>query len=321
MVRKLVLGCIGAAFLAAAALGVFAFRLYPKPGPLAQETLVYIQGGSSARAVASQLQDSGVIDACGFYVFLAAVKATQARLQAGEYQLPAGVSIRQALDTLKSGRVYQRRITLPEGLTSAEIATLIAGADALDGNIDPMPPDGALLPETYNYVRGQTRQSLIERMQKSMDEATARLWSERDADLPLSTPADMVTLASIVEKETGVPTERARVAGVFVNRLRQGIPLQSDPTVIYALTQGRAPLGRALLSKDLSLASPYNTYKIPGLPPGPIANPGLDSLNAVAHPEKHDWIYFVADGSGGHAFAKTLKEHNKNVANWRKINR
>ena len=183
-----------------------------------------------------------------------------------------------------------------------------------------MPPEGSLLPETYLFTRGDTRAEIIARMQAAMT-AVDRLWAERAAGLPLDTPEEAVILASIIEKETGVNSERAVVAGVFVNRLRRGMRLQTDPTVIYALTNGERPLGRELWRRDLEVDSPYNTYKVVGLPPGPIANPGLSALEAAMNPAETEYFYFVADGSGGHAFAKTLRDHNRNVAEWRRFQR
>jgi UPF0755 protein len=217
------------------------------------------------------------------------------------------------------GVTVKHRLTIPEGLTSAEIVALVAAAPDLEGSVPAaLPADGSLLPETYFFSKGDTREQLLERMRKGMSDALAELWPARDGAVALKTVAEAVTLASIVEKETGLAAERPRVASVFFNRLAQGMPLQSDPTVIYALTGGKGPLGRALLRADLQVASPYNTYANPGLPPGPIANPGRASLEAVLHPDSTKDLYFVADGSGGHAFAATLDEHNRNVAAWRK---
>lgn len=316
---NLLIAAVFLILLVAGTITLWAVKTYPQAGSLPQETLIYIPSGTSARGVFDILLENNVIDETGKYVFLGAVRLNKINLQAGEYQIPAAASIKDAIMLLQSGKVYQRKITLPEGLTSAEIVNLLEQAPALEGAIAQTPPEGTLLPETYNYARGETRQGLILRMQTAMTAEIEKNWADRDTGLPFQSPQEMVSLASIIEKETGIAAERPRVAGVFINRLRQSIPLQSDPTVIYALTQGKTPLGRALLLKDLEISSPYNTYKIQGIPPGPIANPGKESLAAAAHPEKHDWIFFVADGSGGHAFAKTLKEHNKNVSQWRKI--
>lgn len=220
---------------------------------------------------------------------------------------------------LVDGRTVVHRVTVPEGLTSVEIVAIVAASEVLEGAVPPPPVQGALLPETYHVARGDERAAVIGRMAEAMNEALARLWPTRAPDLPLASPAEAVILASIVEKETGIAAERAKVAGVFYNRLALGMPLQSDPTVVFALTDGKMPLGRALTRDDLAIDDPYNTYKVNGLPPGPIANPGLASLEAVLKPEATDALYFVADGTGGHAFARTLDEHNRNVAKWRKL--
>jgi UPF0755 protein len=240
-------------------------------------------------------------------------------LQAGEYRFAARLSMRQVMEQMIEGATIVHRLTIPEGLTSAEIVALVAAAPDLDGSVPAaLPMDGTLLPETYFYSRGDTRAQLLERMRKGMSDALAELWPARDGAVPLKSVAEAVTLASIVEKETGLAKERPHVASVFFNRLAQGMPLQSDPTVIYALTGGKGPLGRGLTKADLQVANPYNTYVNPGLPPGPIANPGRASLEAVLHPDSTKDLYFVADGNGGHAFAATLDEHNRNVAAWRK---
>jgi UPF0755 protein len=254
-------------------------------------------------------------------VFAAGVRVygEERPLQAGEYQFAARVSMRLVMEQMIDGVTVKHRLTIPEGLTSAEIVALVAAAPDLEGSVPAaLPADGSLLPETYFFSKGDTREQLIERMRKGMSDTLAELWPARDGAVPLKTIAEAVTLASIVEKETGLATERPHVASVFFNRLAQGMPLQSDPTVIYALTGGKGPLGRALLRADLQFASPYNTYANAGLPPGPIANPGRASLEAVLHPASTKDLYFVADGSGGHAFAATLDEHNRNVAAWRK---
>ncbi len=223
------------------------------------------------------------------------------------------------LEQMRQGRTVVRRFTVPEGLTSAQVVALLEKEPALTGTVSKPPRNGALLPETYHYAYGDSRAALVERMQAAMTQALAEAWKGRDEGLPLETPQQALVLASIVEKETGIAAERAKVAGVFVNRLEAGMKLQSDPTVIFALTDGAGELGRALTRNDWKFESAYNTYVNAGLPPGPIANPGKASLQAVAKPEKHEFLYFVADGTGGHVFAKTLPDHNRNVARWREI--
>jgi UPF0755 protein len=294
------------------------FTKFQEPGPAAADTTVVIEHGLGVRAIADKLADAGVIT--DPLVFAAGVRVygEERPLRAGEYLFPARHSMRAIMEQMIDGVTIAHRLTIPEGLTSAEIVALVAAAPDLEGDVPAaVPADGSLLPETYFFSRGDTRAQLLERMRKGMKDALAELWPARDGTVALKSAAEAVTLASIVEKETGLATERPHVASVFFNRLAQGMPLQSDPTVIYALTGGKGPLGRALLRADLQVASPYNTYVNPGLPPGPIANPGRASLEAVLHPDSTKDLYFVADGTGGHAFAATLDEHNKNVAAWR----
>ncbi len=229
--------------------------------------------------------------------------------------------MRDTLELMVSGKTVARRLTLPEGLTSFEVVALVQKAEGLEGEVQAVPPEGTLLPETYHYARGETRAEVVARMGRALDQVLDELWPERAPGLPISSPEQAVVLASIVEKETAVADERPLVASVFVNRLKKGMRLQSDPTVVYGLTGGKGPLGRALTRKDLQTPSPYNTYLADGLPPGPIANPGRASIEAVLNPAKTEYLYFVADGDGGHRFAKTLAEHNRNVAQWRKRQR
>jgi UPF0755 protein len=302
--------------------GVLSLRWYndtvKSPGPLAAEKLVYIPPGMHTRSMAAKLREEGIISSTLAFRVDAKLQGRLEGLKAGEYQFPPHISIIDAIILLQSGKTYQHKITIPEGLMSVEIVALLNKEAALTGDISPTPPEGSLLPETYKFSYGDTRQSVINRMKKSMQDAIDSLWQKRAPGFPLSEP-EAIVLASIVEKETGLAAERPRVAGVFLNRLRKGIRLQSDPTVIYALTLGQSVLNRPLTTDDLRKPSPYNTYIASGLPPAPIANPGKASLAAVLNPEKNDYIYFVADGSGGHAFAKTLEEHNSNVARWRAL--
>jgi UPF0755 protein len=294
------------------------FTKFQEPGPAAADTTVVIEHGLGVRAIADKLADAGVITEPLVFAAGVRVYGEERPLQAGEYLFPARLSMRQIMEQMIAGGTIIHRLTIPEGLTSAEIVALVAAAPDLDGSPPAATPaDGSLLPETYFFSRGETRAHLLERMRKGMKDALAELWPARDGAVALKSAAEAVILASIVEKETGRAAERPHVASVFFNRLAQGMPLQSDPTVIYALTGGKGPLARALTKADLKIADPYNTYVNPGLPPGPIANPGRASLKAVLHPDSTKDFYFVADGSGGHAFAATLEEHNKNVAAWR----
>ncbi len=316
-------------FLAAIIGGGIVFALaydeYTKAGPLQKETLFVVERGDSVNEIAAKLFFEDATRSSHIIAIGTRLLKVDAYLKAGEYLLKPGMSAEEIVDLLRSGIVYQRQFTIPEGLTSWQIVNLLNAEPGLAGTLTNIPREGSLLPETYNYVRGDTKTAKLEQMQKALEKTLDELWHNRSENIPVLSKAEAVILASIVEKETGVAPERQRVAGVFINRLRKGIKLQSDPTVIYAITggeiqdNGKGPLGRRLLTKDLKFESPYNSYKYTGLPPGPIANPGKESLAAVLNPEKHDFYYFVADGTGGHLFAKTLKEHNSNVAKWRKI--
>jgi UPF0755 protein len=293
------------------------------------ETTVLVPQGAGVAQIGRQLAEAGAVEDPRLFTLGVRLLGGGRPLRAGEYRIPAGASAREIMEMMAAGRTVVRRLTVPEGLTTAEIMRLVAEADGLQGDLPPeaeWPAEGTLLPETYFYSWGDDRRALIDRMARAMEETLAELWPKRAPDLPLETPHEAVTLASIVEKETGLPEtglpeERPRVARVFVNRLNRGMPLQSDPTVIYSLTAGRHAMGRALTRSDLAIDHPYNTYTVRGLPPGPIANPGRASIEAVLNPIESDELYFVADGNGGHLFARTLKEHNRNVARWRALQR
>lgn len=295
-------------------------RYLDQPGPLAEEQVIELERGSGLAAIAGRLESAGVIEDARIFRVAARLAGRDRRLRAGEYRIPARVSPREILDLLESGRVILHQVTIPEGLSTVEALAVIAAHPVLEGDMpDERPGEGQLLPETYSFPRGTTRAEIIEQMRRQMADLLAELWQSRQADLPLESPKEALTLASIIEKETAVADEYGLVAGVFVNRLRRGMLLQTDPTVIYAITKGEGPLGRQLLRRDLEIDDPYNTYRYPGLPPGPIANPGRGALAAALDPADTDYLYFVADGTGGHAFARTLDEHNRNVAKWRRI--
>jgi UPF0755 protein len=290
---------------------------FEAPGPLATDRVVNIPHGSGIREIADVLTHDGVIDQP--WVFVGGVLVLKARedLKAGEYQFKAHASLREVVATIVEGRVVTHQFTVPEGLTSEQIVARLLGDDILAGNIKEIPREGGLLPDTYNFARGLTREQMIQHMQQAQQRVLKEIWDHRSPDLPIKTPEQLVVLASIVEKETGKPDERSRVAAVFVNRLKQKMRLQSDPTIIYGLVGGKATLGRPILRSEIDQPTPYNTYQIDGLPPGPIANPGRASLEAAANPARTRELYFAADGTGGHAFAETYEQHQKNVARLR----
>ena len=323
--RRLLLIFVALILLAAAAAGGGAWwfdRAFHEVGPAAEPVTVLIPRGASVAAIADQLEAAGVLERDWVFEWGVRIFGRDRPLQAGEYNLAAGISPAGIMSFLAEGRQVQHRLTIPEGLTNRQVLDLVAAATMLEGDVPDalrFQEEGAFLPETYFYSYGDDRAALVERMNDAMRRTLAELWETRAADLPFDTPKAALTLASIVEKETSVAGERARIAGVFVNRLERGMLLQSDPTVIYAVTQGSGPLGRRLTYDDLEIDDPYNTYRFAGLPPGPIANPGRDAIAAVLNPEATDELYFVADGTGGHVFARTLSEHNRNVANWRQI--
>ncbi|MGB9152412.1 MAG: endolytic transglycosylase MltG [Alphaproteobacteria bacterium] len=288
------------------------------PGPLAQDTTVVVAHGASSADIGAQLVQGKAIYLSSLFRVGARIVASNS-LKAGEYMIPARASVMDIALMMHEGRSVSRLFKVPEGLTSAEIVRLLKSDPTLVGTIDAAPAEGSLLPESYRYSYGDDRAHMIARMQKAMQDELNEIWAGRDDGLPLKSPADAVTLASIVEKETGKAQERPRIAGVFYNRLRLNMRLQSDPTVIYALTNGQETLARTLTHDDLSFASPFNTYTSDGLPPQPICNPGSAALKAVAHPEHNNYLYFVADGSGGHAFAADLAKHDENINHWHQI--
>jgi UPF0755 protein len=287
-------------------------------GPLQEDKIVIIPARAGMTDIADILQKEGVIDN-NRWAFIGSVFALKARseLKPGEYAFQKNASLRDVIGTMVDGKVVQHAVTIPEGLTSEQIVARLSDNDIFSGTVREVPREGTLLPETYKFPRGTSREQVISRMQQTQKRVLAEIWERRNPDIPVKSPEQLVTLASIVEKETGKADERSRVAAVFVNRLRQRIKLQSDPTIIYGLVGGKGTLGRPIKRSEIAQPSPYNTYVIEGLPPGPIANPGRASLEAAANPARTRDLFFVADGSGGHVFTETYDQHQKNVAKLR----
>ncbi|MEP1205920.1 MAG: endolytic transglycosylase MltG [Rhizobiaceae bacterium] len=297
---------------------------YDAPGPLQEETTYLVKKGATFSSIIPDLEAKNIIKRQGpLRVFSRGIKASGkgSGLKAGEFAFAPGMSMREVVKQLTEGRAIEYRITFPEGWTSFQILERIAANETLVGDVPPIPAEGSLLPNTYSFQRGATRDSIVTTLHEAQQKALREIWNTRDKGLPLRTVEELVILASIVEKETGVASERRHVASVFINRLRKGMRLQTDPTVIYGLWGGRGkPKDRGGLRRsELDKETPYNTYQINGLPPGPISNPGIESLQAVAQPLETDDLFFVADGTGGHVFARTLREHNANVTKWRAI--
>jgi len=299
----------------------FGKQRFEAQGPLPEDKVVNIPRGLGIKDIATLLQRERVIDQP--YVFMGGVVVLKSRgaLKSGEYKFNKEASLSEVVDTIIEGKVVQHALTLPEGLTSEQIVARLLENPALTGQIKEIPREGTLLPETYKFTRGATRAQIIERMQHDEKALLEEVWAHRSPDLPLKSPEELVTLASIVEKETGRPDERSRVASVFVNRLKNKMRLQSDPTIIYGLTGGKGALGRPILKSEIEQPTPYNTYVINGLPPGPIANPGKASLEATANPARTKDLYFVADGTGHHVFSETYEQHQRSVGKLRAFER
>ncbi|MDB5392683.1 MAG: aminodeoxychorismate lyase [Rhodospirillales bacterium] len=297
----------------------YASRSIWGPGPATAPATVVIAKGSRTETIGRQLQDAGVVS--HWWIFEAAVQLldTGGPLDAGEYAFAPSQTLHDVLRQIREGRTVVHRLTAPEGLSIAEILALVIAEPALSGTVTAVPPEGSLMPDTYNFSLGDSRSDMIARMRRAMDKALGEAWAKRSPGTALPSPEAVLTLASIVEKESAIPDERPKVAAVFLNRLARGMKLQADPTVIYGLTHGKAPLGRPLGHADLAIDSPYNSYRYDGLPPTPIACPGRGSINAVLHPDSTGALYFVADGSGRHAFAESLDEHNRNVTKLRQL--
>lgn len=293
------------------------WRFHTDPGPLSEPLTMVVPRGAGVAVIAELLAEKGVIEQP--LVFRASARIQDLPLKAGEYRFEPGISQRNVMLKMFKGEVVVRRLTVPEGLTAFEILALLDATEGLEDKVAESPPEGTLLPETYHFSWGDGRPEIVDRMRAGMSRTLDELWEGRQPNLPLAGKEQALVLASIVERETGIDRERPHVAAVFLNRLRKGIKLQSDPTVIYGLSDRTGRLDRALTKDDLARPNPWNTYLIDGLPPSPIANPGRAAINAVLHPAASDDLFFVADGTGGHAFAKTLADHNRNVAKWRKI--
>ena len=288
-------------------------------GPAPRTLTVQVAEGSSLASAARELEKAGAIRSAGRFRLLARVFGSGEPIKAGEYRIPAHTSPADILKMLQGGKVLQRLVVVPEGYPSVLVHEALMKADGLTGDV-PVPAEGSVLPDSYAFQRGDTRASVVARMQKAMRDYLAAAWARRKPGIAVTTPEQAIILASIVEKETGKPAERRTVAAVYGNRLRQGMPLQADPTVIYPITKGR-PLGRRILRSELHAKNGYNTYAEAGLPAGPIANPGRASIDAVLDPAASKALYFVADGTGGHVFADTLAQHNANVQKWYAIRR
>lgn len=323
--RRLIVTSLSAAatFLVIALLAVvWALWSFNGPGPAAktgETTAVILRRGAGLPEIASSLERAGVVRSGSIFVAAAQITGAARDLKAGEYEIPSRASAAAVLAKIRSGQVVRHQVTIPEGITSDMAVEILAANPVLAGEA-PTPPEGAILPETYDVQRGEDRAAVLRRMMDARDKLLGQLWEKRQEGLPFTSPEQAVILASIVEKETGLASERPRIAAVFLNRLASGMRLESDPTIIYGLTRGR-PLGRGIRLSELNGVTPYNTYRIDGMPPTPIANPGRAALAAVLDPPRSDDLFFVADGTGGHVFASTFEQHKANVAKWRAVER
>jgi UPF0755 protein len=314
-------GClILLAILAVVALLGFTFvRGWTAQGPLDHSVTIVVPEGATLTSTARRLKEMGAIRSVDAFLTRAKFLGGSAPVKAGEYALPKGVSNRDVLTILQGGKTINYLVTIPEGMPSILVAERLMANDELTGTVD-VPAEGSVMPDSYAYRKGEARAAVLARMQKAMSDYLARAWDGRDKGILVKTPEQALTLASIVEKETAIAAERPQVAGVYQNRLRTGMMLQADPTIIYPITKGK-PLGRRIRKSEIAAVNDYNTYAMTGLPKGPIANPGRSSIDAVLHPKATNALYFVADGKGGHIFADTLEQHNENVRKWFEIRR
>ncbi|MDC7681992.1 endolytic transglycosylase MltG [Asticcacaulis sp. BYS171W] len=315
-----VAGLLSGIVLLLLAAGLFVYANTYGPGPSAksgQVTAVVVERGQGLNAIAKKLKAAGVIRSVAAFRLAAKFDGRDTSLRAGTYEFASRLSMMGVLDQILEGRVVQHFVTIPEGRTSAMAVRILMATDGLKGDVE-VPPEGSILPETYQYEIGETRQAVLDRMLAAGRETLDDLWAKRAPNLPIKSKEEALILASVVEKETGIASERPKVAAVFVNRLRTGMRLQSDPTVVYGVSKGE-PLGRGLKRSELDTPTPWNTYLIDGLPVTPIANPGKAALEAVLNPPETKDVYFVADGTGGHVFAETYDQHLINVAKWRVI--
>lgn len=311
--------------LIAAVLGIgvlaYASNKLAEPGPLSTDKVVFIAPRTEVSDIVDQLHKSGVISDPTVLKLTLVIDRKWSQVKAGEYLFKQHASLNDVIDTLVSGKAVLHSVTLPEGLTSEQIVERLRQNELLTGEILEIPPEGSLLPETYRVLRGQPRASVIRQMRDQQTRIVDQIWERKAADIPIRTKLELLTIASIIEKETGRADERTRVASVYYNRLRKGMKLQSDPTIVYGLVGGKGTLGRPIQRDEIMRPTRYNTYVIPALPPGPIANPGRASLEAAANPSRTSDVFFVANGTGGHTFAETLEQHNRNVLRWREIER
>ena len=317
--RKFALGVLIVAALIVAVVGYNFVSGWTAAGPNPRETTIVIKSGTSIRLAAEQLEDAGIIKSASAFVNRARVFGATSTIKVGEFLIPKAASNADILAILTGGKTVQRMVTIPEGMPSIMVYERLMANNQLKGDIA-VPAEGSVMPDSYAFEKGETRAAVLKRMQDAMTKAIAELWPKRSADTVVKTPEEAVTLAAIVEKETALPSERTTVAAVYSNRIRKGMMLQADPTIIYPITKGK-PLGRRIRQSEIAAVNGYNTYSMVGLPNGPIANPSRESIAAVLNPKKVDYLFFVADGTGGHVFANTLAEHNANVEKWYAIRR